>query len=65
MPIQFSLFADGSFVIGAPPSAPGPQAKKSTSATAGAEHRRAVRGLKNVLPVIEQIDLPEAEHEPR
>ena len=56
---QFGLFADESLVIEVPPSEPGAEAKQSASTTAPAERRRAVRVLKNLPRVIEQIDVPE------
>jgi transposase len=57
---QFGLFADGSLVIEVPPGEPGAEAKKSVSTAAPAERRRAVRVLKHLPRVIEQIDVPEA-----
>ena len=56
---QFPLFADESLVIEGPPSEPGAEAKQSASSTAPAERRRAVRVLKNLPRVIEQIEVPE------
>lgn len=56
---QFGLFADECLVIEVPPSEPGAEAKQSASTTAPAERRRAVRVLKSLPRVIEQIDVPE------
>lgn len=56
---QFGLFADGSLVIEVPSSEPATQARKSTSTARPAEHRHAVRALKILPRLIEQIDVPE------
>ena len=58
---QFGLFADGSVVIEVPPSQPAAEAKQSASTAAPAERRRAVRVLKSLPRVIEQIDVSEAQ----
>ncbi len=57
---QFGLFADGSLVI----EVPGPpereaEVSRSASADDPAKRRRAVRVLKNLPRVLEQIDVPE------
>jgi transposase len=58
---QFGLFADGSLVIEVPASEPAAEAKKLASTAPPAERRRAVRVLKGLPRVIEQIDVPEGE----
>ena len=56
---QFGLFADGSLVIELPPFEPAAEAKQSASTAPPAERRRAVRVLKSLPRLIEQIDVPE------
>jgi transposase len=55
---QFGLFADERLAVEVPPSE---SAVESTSAGRPAERRLAVRVLKYLPRVIEQIDLPEAQ----
>ncbi|MGH8256775.1 MAG: IS66 family transposase [Steroidobacteraceae bacterium] len=57
---QFGLFADGSIVVEVPP-VERDEARQSASSTVPAERRRAVRVLKHLPRVIEQIDVPEGE----
>lgn len=62
VPTQFSMIAGGSRRLEVAPSGHGPRANKWTPTTrTPSEHRRAVHVLKNLLWVIEQIDLPETE----
>lgn len=56
---QCGLFADGSLVIAVPVSEPAAEAKQAASTAPPAERRRAVRVLKSLPRVIEQIDVPE------
>ncbi|MGH2448792.1 MAG: IS66 family transposase zinc-finger binding domain-containing protein [Steroidobacteraceae bacterium] len=56
---QFGLFADASIVVEVPPGQRDDEERQSASATAPAERRRAVRVLKHLPRVIEQIDVPE------
>jgi hypothetical protein len=60
---QFGLFADGSLVIEVPvPPEPEAEAgRSSASSTVPSYRRRAVRVLKNLRRVIEQINVPEGE----
>jgi hypothetical protein len=58
---QLGLFVDRSLVIEAPASAPSDHAERSITSPATSERRRAVRVLRNVPRVIEEIDVPEAQ----
>jgi transposase len=58
---QLGLFVDGSLVIEVPASAPSDHAERSNATPATSERRRAVRVLRNLPRVIEEIDVPEAQ----
>jgi hypothetical protein len=58
---QLGLFVDDSVVIEVPASAPADHAERSNTGPATSERRRAVRVLRNLPRVIEEIDLPEAQ----
>ena len=61
---QLGLFVDGSVVIEVPPSAPADHAdhaERSNTSPAKSDRRRAVRVLRNLPRVIEEIDVPEAQ----
>ncbi len=55
---QFGLFADGSLVIEVPVPESAAEAKRSALTAPPAERRRAVRALKSLPRLIEQIDVP-------
>jgi hypothetical protein len=58
---QLGLFVDGSIVVEVP-QAPVPAASPSTSAnTAPIERKKAVRVVKGLARVIEELDIPESE----
>jgi transposase len=58
---QLGLFVDGSVLIEVPASAPFDHAERSNATPATSERRRAVRVLRNLPRVIEEIDVPEAQ----
>ncbi len=58
---QLGLFVDGSVLIEVPASAPSDHAERSNATPATSERRRAVRVLRNLPRVIEEIDVPEAQ----
>jgi len=58
---QLGLFVDDSVVIEVPASAPANHAERSNTGPVTRERRRAVRVLRNLPRVIEEIDLPEAQ----
>lgn len=57
---QLGLFVGGSVVIEVPASAPADHAERSNASPPKSERRRAVRVLRNLPRVIEDIDVPEA-----
>ena len=58
---QLALFVDGSVVIEVPAAAPADHAERSNTSPATSDRRRAVRVLRNLPRVIEEIDVPEAQ----
>jgi transposase len=58
---QLGLFVDGSVVIEVPAAAPADHAERSNTSPATSARRRAVRVLRNLPRVIEEIDVPEAQ----
>jgi transposase len=58
---QLCLFVDGNVVIEVPESAPADHAERSNTSPATSERRRAVRVLRNLPRVIEEIDMPETQ----
>jgi len=58
---QLGLFVDGSVVIAAPASAAAEPAERNATGVAPGERRRAVRVLRNLPRVIDEIDVPETQ----
>ncbi len=58
---QFGLFVDGSVVVEVPAPAINERMERTGAKTPSGERRRAVRVLRNLPRVIEEIDVPEAQ----
>jgi len=58
---QLGLFVDGSFVMEVPAAPTSERGEQAPARSAGAERRRAVRVLRNLPRVIDEIDVPETQ----